>query len=113
MAHRFHLGGTRSAISPPALRRASRSSLSSASRLALAWVRNGPKSVAPVFFAMGWWGFVGDKIGRGLAIIIPAIIGCFIARSISHLWSATRLSDRALSDRGMRHGECILLPLWH
>jgi len=28
---------------------------------------------------MGWWGFVGDKIGRGLAIIIPAIIGCFIA----------------------------------
>ena len=34
---------------------------------------------AVVFFAMGFWGFVGDKIGRRLAIIIPAIIGCFIA----------------------------------
>ena len=34
---------------------------------------------AIVFFAMGWWGFVGDRIGRRLAIIIPAIIGCFIA----------------------------------
>lgn len=34
---------------------------------------------AVVFFAMGFWGFVGDKIGRRLAIIIPAIIGCAIA----------------------------------
>lgn len=34
---------------------------------------------AVVFFAMGMWGFVGDKIGRRLAIIIPAIIGCLIA----------------------------------
>jgi SHS family lactate transporter-like MFS transporter len=34
---------------------------------------------AVVFFAMGFWGFVGDKIGRRLAIIIPAIVGCFIA----------------------------------
>ena len=34
---------------------------------------------AIVFFAMGFWGFVGDHIGRRLAIIIPAIIGCFIA----------------------------------
>jgi MFS family permease len=34
---------------------------------------------AVVFFAMGFWGFVGDHIGRRLAIIIPAIIGCFIA----------------------------------
>jgi MFS family permease len=34
---------------------------------------------AVVFFAMGIWGFVGDKIGRRLAIIIPAIIGCLIA----------------------------------
>jgi SHS family lactate transporter-like MFS transporter len=34
---------------------------------------------AVVFFAMGFWGFVGDKIGRRLAIIIPAIIGCLIA----------------------------------
>jgi SHS family lactate transporter-like MFS transporter len=34
---------------------------------------------AIVFFAMGWWGFVGDHIGRRLAIIIPAVIGCFIA----------------------------------
>jgi hypothetical protein len=25
------------------------------------------------------WGFVGDKIGRRLAIIIHAIVGCFIA----------------------------------
>ena len=31
---------------------------------------------AIVFFAMGFWGFVGDHIGRRLAIIIP---GCFIA----------------------------------
>jgi SHS family lactate transporter-like MFS transporter len=28
---------------------------------------------------MGFWGFVGDGIGRRLAIIIPAIVGCFIA----------------------------------
>jgi len=28
---------------------------------------------------MGFWGFVGDHIGRRLAIIIPAVIGCFIA----------------------------------
>jgi MFS transporter, SHS family, lactate transporter len=34
---------------------------------------------AVVFFAMGMWGFIGDKIGRRLAIIIPAIIGCLIA----------------------------------
>ena len=34
---------------------------------------------AVVFFAMGFWGFVGDRIGRRLAIIIPAIIGCLIA----------------------------------
>jgi MFS family permease len=34
---------------------------------------------AIVFFAMGFWGFVGDQIGRRLAIIIPAVIGCFIA----------------------------------
>ncbi len=34
---------------------------------------------AVVFFAMGFWGFVGDRIGRRLAIIIPAIIGCAIA----------------------------------
>ena len=34
---------------------------------------------AVVFFAMGFWGFIGDKIGRRLAIIIPAIIGCLIA----------------------------------
>jgi SHS family lactate transporter-like MFS transporter len=34
---------------------------------------------AIVFFAMGFWGFVGDHLGRRLAIIIPAIIGCFIA----------------------------------
>jgi MFS family permease len=34
---------------------------------------------AVVFFAMGFWGFLGDHIGRRLAIMIPAIIGCFIA----------------------------------
>jgi MFS family permease len=34
---------------------------------------------AIVFFAMGFWGFVGDHIGRRLAIIISAVIGCFIA----------------------------------
>lgn len=34
---------------------------------------------AVVFIAMGFWGFIGDKIGRRLAIIIPAIIGCLIA----------------------------------
>jgi MFS family permease len=34
---------------------------------------------AVVFFAMGFWGLVADKIGRRLAIIIPAIIGCLIA----------------------------------
>jgi SHS family lactate transporter-like MFS transporter len=34
---------------------------------------------AVVFFAMGFWGFIGDKIGRRAAIIIPAIIGCLIA----------------------------------
>ena len=34
---------------------------------------------AVVFFAMGFWGFMGDKIGRRLAIIIPALIGCAIA----------------------------------
>jgi len=32
-----------------------------------------------VFLAMGSWGFVGEKIGRRLVIIIPAIVGCFIA----------------------------------
>lgn len=34
---------------------------------------------AVVFFAMGMWGFIGDRIGRRLAIIIPAVIGCAIA----------------------------------
>ena len=34
---------------------------------------------AVVFFAMGFWGFIGDRIGRRLAIIIPAILGCLIA----------------------------------
>jgi len=34
---------------------------------------------AVAFFAMGLWGFVADHIGRRLAIMIPAIIGCFIA----------------------------------
>ena len=34
---------------------------------------------AVAFFAMGFWGFVADHIGRRLAIMIPAIIGCFIA----------------------------------
>ena len=29
---------------------------------------------AIVFFAMGFWGFVGDDIGRRLAIIIPAAL---------------------------------------
>jgi SHS family lactate transporter-like MFS transporter len=31
------------------------------------------------FFAMGFWGVVGDKIGRRWAIIIPAVIGCLVA----------------------------------
>jgi SHS family lactate transporter-like MFS transporter len=31
------------------------------------------------FFAMGFWGFVGDHIGRRWAIMIPATIGCFVA----------------------------------
>ena len=31
------------------------------------------------FFAMGFWGFVGDRIGRRWAIIIPAAVGCLIA----------------------------------
>jgi SHS family lactate transporter-like MFS transporter len=31
------------------------------------------------FFAMGFWGFVGDRIGRRWAIMIPAAIGCFVA----------------------------------
>ena len=34
---------------------------------------------AVVFFAMGFRGYIGDKIGRRLVIIIPAIIGCMIA----------------------------------
>ena len=32
-----------------------------------------------VFVASGFWGFMADKIGRRWAIIIPAVIGCFIA----------------------------------
>ncbi|HJU32331.1 MAG TPA: MFS transporter [Hyphomicrobiaceae bacterium] len=44
---------------------------------------------AVVFFAMGFWGFVGDKIGRRLAIIIPAIIGCFIAPLYLHTTDLT------------------------
>lgn len=31
------------------------------------------------FFAMGFWGLVGDKIGRRWAIIIPALMGAVIA----------------------------------
>jgi MFS transporter, SHS family, lactate transporter len=31
------------------------------------------------FLAMGMWGLASDRIGRRWAIIIPAVIGCFIA----------------------------------
>ncbi len=31
------------------------------------------------FFAMGFWGFVADKIGRRWAIVIPAALGCLVA----------------------------------
>jgi SHS family lactate transporter-like MFS transporter len=31
------------------------------------------------FFAMGFWGLMGDKIGRRWAIMIPAAIGCVVA----------------------------------
>ena len=44
---------------------------------------------AVVFFAMGFWGFLGDRIGRRLAIIIPAIIGCFIAPLYLHTTDLT------------------------
>jgi MFS family permease len=44
---------------------------------------------AVVFFAMGFWGFMGDRIGRRLAIIIPAIIGCFIAPLYLHTTDLT------------------------
>jgi putative sialic acid transporter len=44
---------------------------------------------AIVFFAMGFWGFLGDRIGRRLAIIIPAIIGCFIAPLYLHTTDLT------------------------
>ncbi len=56
-----------------------------------AWLQKdlkfGPAAVAtPValanlvaFFGMGFWGHMADRIGRKLAIMIPLVIGCFVA----------------------------------
>jgi MFS transporter, SHS family, lactate transporter len=35
------------------------------------------------FLAMGFWGWIGDVLGRRWSMIIPAAIGIFITRSIS------------------------------
>jgi SHS family lactate transporter-like MFS transporter len=44
------------------------------------------------FFAMGFWGWVADSIGRRWSIIIPALIGCLIAPIYLLTADITRIS---------------------
>ena len=81
--------------------------------------------------AMGFWGWVGDVLGRRWSMIIPASIGIFVTPTYlltaDPTWIVARvhrpvgvrrrdvqpdaeLPDRALPDRGAGHRKRLLLP---